>query len=306
MLKFFKKKSDVQKLIERVGLEDASFYYAGVVAEKLPNNAIFKQFLLEELDGASQGNAFAQEFARNSPIPESEYKGALRCSSPEVDGPNGPQQTLHRITLQLSHDRELMAKFRVMIVSNIIHNMRVGTPDNPAEPGSLERPQFIVGDESLPTAPKDDDEMYPLCIKIAQSLTKRLLNEQDIYWFVVEQYDRLLPEGENVQEILSNAYLFNIEHRGSRSESSYVGKPNPGVTFLDQKVMPPLEDEYGRETAQRLRATIYVIFCSGFEEDIRRLRIKYAVHYANNCSSAGHHNRVEEWDEVIAALEAGD
>ncbi len=133
MLKFLRKKSDVQKLIDRAGLEGASFHYAGIVAGKIPNHRILKQFLLEELDGASQGNEFAQEFARDSPIPAHEYKGALRCSFPEVDGPNGPQQTLHRITLQLSSNRDLMAKFRIMIVSNIAQRMRVGTPDTPSD-----------------------------------------------------------------------------------------------------------------------------------------------------------------------------
>lgn len=164
---------------------------------------------------------------------------------------------------------------------------------------------FVVGDESLPSAPRSDDGILALAMRVAQSLTKRLPTEQDTYWFVVEQYDRLISHGGKVGEILSGVPLFEIEHRGSRSETSYVGKPNPGVVFLDQKVMPPLEGEYGREVAQRIRATIYALFCDGFRAEITRLRIKYAIHYANNCSSAGHFNKADEWDSVISALEEG-
>lgn len=164
---------------------------------------------------------------------------------------------------------------------------------------------FAVGDETLPTAPKSEEEILALAMRIAQSLTDRLPTEQDVYWFVVEQYDRLISHGGKVVEILSTIPLYEVEHHGNRSETSYVGKPNPGVVFLDQKVTPPLEREYGEEVAQRIRATIYALFCDGFRAEVTRLRIKYAVHYANNCSSAGHFNKADEWDSVISTLEAG-
>lgn len=163
---------------------------------------------------------------------------------------------------------------------------------------------FVVGDESLPSAPKSEDALIALAMKVAQSLTKRLPTEQDVYWFVVEQYDRLISQGGKIGEILTAVPLFEIEHRGSRSETSYVGKPNPGIVFLDQRVTPPLEREYGKEVAQRVRAMIYALFCDGFRAEVTRLRIKYAAHYANNCSSAGHFNKADEWDNVISTLEA--
>jgi hypothetical protein len=176
-----------------------------------------------------------------------------------------------------------------------------GLDENGAPMSGGKKEGFVVGDESLPGSPKTDDEVVAMCVNIAKSLTKRLPTEQDIYWFVVEQYDRLIETpDEKVREILSNFPLFHIEHRGSRSETSYVGKPNPGVVFLDEKVMPPLETTFGAEAAQRMRATIYVLFCDGFKAEVTRLRIKYAVHYANNASFS----RAEEWDTAIAALES--
>lgn len=171
--------------------------------------------------------------------------------------------------------------------------------------GGGKKGEFVVGDESLPEPPKTNQEVVTMCLSISKSLTKRLSTEQDIYWFVVEQYDRLFDgPDEKVREILSNTPLFHIEHRGSRSETSYVGKPNPGVVFLDQKVMPALEATFGG-VAQRMRATIYVMFCDGFKGEISKLRIKYAAHYHNNCLSNGHFNKADEWSEVISALESG-
>ena len=152
MLGIFKSKSEVEKLIERIGLEKASLYYAEVVANKLPNQRVLKQFLLEELDAASQGNTYAREYARQSPIPEREYRGALGRSFPEVDGPNGPQQTLLRIALQLSGKPDLMVRFRLMIVSNIAQHMRVGTPDAPADLSSMEGIINLIQEIGAPQA----------------------------------------------------------------------------------------------------------------------------------------------------------
>ncbi len=36
---------------------------------------------------------------------------------------------------------------------------------------------------------------------------------------------------------------------------------------------------------------------------IKNLRVKYAVHYHNNCISSGSFNNAEKWGEVIDSLE---
>jgi hypothetical protein len=170
--------------------------------------------------------------------------------------------------------------------------------------GGGAKAKFVVGDESLPSAPRGE-AILELAFRIAQSLTKHLPTEQDVYWFVVEQYDRLTVNGGKAAATLAEVPLFEIEHRGRRSETSYVGRPNPGVVFLDEKVMPALEREYGHEVAQRIRTSIYAFFRKSFRAQITPLRIKYAVHYANNCSSEGHFNKMDEWDQVVSSLEAG-
>ncbi len=71
------------------------------VMSRIASEDVAYQFILEELDGASQGNAAAQAFARNSGIPASTYSGALGNSNSEIDGPEGPQQLLLALSMQL-------------------------------------------------------------------------------------------------------------------------------------------------------------------------------------------------------------
>lgn len=52
MFGWFSKKTEVQKLIDRVGMDQAVEHYAEIVSRRLPNVGVFRQFLLEELDAA--------------------------------------------------------------------------------------------------------------------------------------------------------------------------------------------------------------------------------------------------------------
>lgn len=66
------------------------------IEKKITSEAIVKQFILEELEGASQGNEKSKEFVKNSGFDEADYIGSMNTdqSFDEVDGGGGPQQTL--------------------------------------------------------------------------------------------------------------------------------------------------------------------------------------------------------------------
>ena len=98
---------------------------AMMVIDRIPNRQVAYQFLLEELDGARQGNDASQAAARRSGISPEEYIGALNRSRPEVDGPEGPQQLLMELSLQLADDRELMAKFRCDVGRTVQEHFRL-------------------------------------------------------------------------------------------------------------------------------------------------------------------------------------
>ena len=132
MFDFFRKqeKSEVQKLIEQDGLEQATQRFAEVISFQgeylLNNKERAYQFILEEIEAASLGNEEAIRFALDSGIPSSEYKDAMKRSRPEIDGKAGPQQFLSIITTQLSPDRDLMVKFRTKIVDKVMKHFNLG------------------------------------------------------------------------------------------------------------------------------------------------------------------------------------
>ncbi|MHC9013826.1 hypothetical protein [Stenotrophomonas maltophilia] len=131
MFGLFDKRTEVQKTIDSMGFDEASHHYAEMVASKIPTVSVMHQFYMEELDAASYSdNPLVQSFVEDSGVLEEDYKGALDRSNPAVDGPDGPQQLLVKICMQLSHDRDLMVRFRLQIVTNLVEQMEVDVPSS--------------------------------------------------------------------------------------------------------------------------------------------------------------------------------
>ncbi|MFC4930496.1 hypothetical protein [Massilia sp. GCM10023247] len=126
MFNFFRKKTELEQLIASDGIEHAASRFADIISRKLPNKEIAYQFILQELDGARQGNEASKWFANNSGIQLSEYRNALSKSVPEVDGAGGPQQVLLALSLQLANDQSVMAKFRCKVADNIMKKFELG------------------------------------------------------------------------------------------------------------------------------------------------------------------------------------
>lgn len=126
MFGLFKKKTQMEKLIAQDGVEHVTTRFAEIIARKLPTRALAYQFILEELDGASQGNDASRRFAEHSGIAPSIYRGALSNSNPLIDGPEGPQQLLLGLSMDLARDANLMAKFRCMVDDKIMQKFRLG------------------------------------------------------------------------------------------------------------------------------------------------------------------------------------
>ncbi|SDD49480.1 hypothetical protein [Belnapia rosea] len=162
---------------------------------------------------------------------------------------------------------------------------------------------FVVGGVQLERPPATEDEASALIAAVATRLTQKLTNEQDIYWFVIEQYDKMLGYGEEVTSRVDFPFsMFSLEYEGRRSETSYVGKPNPGTVYLDKEFTPPIEKHFGTKQAEHWRAVIFTAFCTRFEEQIKKLRIKYATHYHNNCIKTNSYRSADAWNDVISEL----
>lgn len=129
MFSFFKKKktkNKIQELIEQDGIEHATQRFADVISDMLKSKTIAHQFILEEIDAASQGSNKAIKFALDSGIFPSEYKNAMEKHCPEIVGKDGPQHFLLNISSQLNSDKDLMVEFRLKITDKIMKRFHVG------------------------------------------------------------------------------------------------------------------------------------------------------------------------------------
>lgn len=125
MFNIFHKKTQVEALIAADGIDHVADRFAEIIARKLTGRELAYQFILQELDGAHLGNAVSQVLAKNSGIHEVEYRDARGKSMPEIDGPEGPQQLLLSLSLQITN-RDLMAEFRCRIDDKIMRMFKLG------------------------------------------------------------------------------------------------------------------------------------------------------------------------------------
>lgn len=111
---------DLQSVINELGLDAVADHFADQLLQLIPDQRVFRQFILEELDAAQEGNKAAKEFVRSAGVPYAEYNNSLNRSFPEVDGPNGPQQMLLRIVMSLGADMDKLVALRIRIVQRIM------------------------------------------------------------------------------------------------------------------------------------------------------------------------------------------
>lgn len=95
------------------------------VSSMLETKELAYQFVLEEIEAASQGNQIAQKFATASGIPPEEYRGSMQNSCPEIDGPDGPQQYFIGL-LQQGVDMEMLIEVRTRVVENVMKKYSFG------------------------------------------------------------------------------------------------------------------------------------------------------------------------------------
>lgn len=114
----------IPKLIQKLGFDDATEFMADRIMECFKNNNMgrdhIRQFLREEADAASKGDAMARQFANSLFNDPNEYKGAMAENSPyPIDGPGGPKQMIILMFMQLKDNLPLMVKFRCAVVGEI-------------------------------------------------------------------------------------------------------------------------------------------------------------------------------------------
>ena len=113
--------------VKKDGAEYAGKRIAALVNEKISTKNLARQFVIEELDAARQGDLQAQNFAKGSGFDSSDYIGAMDKTSWV-----GDESELEHIQLFVRNfvyriqDKELMAKLLITIVDEIMKKWKLG------------------------------------------------------------------------------------------------------------------------------------------------------------------------------------
>ncbi|MEA2017438.1 MAG: hypothetical protein U9N59_03225 [Campylobacterota bacterium] len=111
---------------EKYGIDYTAEMFSEYLSEMISTEDIAIQFVLEELEAASQGSYAAKIFVESSGFDEDDYAGAMHNSFKEVDGEDGPQQEILNLCMMLYPNQELMTEFRIKTVDNIMKHWKLG------------------------------------------------------------------------------------------------------------------------------------------------------------------------------------
>ena len=100
---------------------------AQIINEKITSRSLAKQFVLEELDAAKNGNEDAKNFVKESGFNPSEYSGAMSKTRWEGDESELEHIQLYfRYFLMQIKDMELMVKLSTSTVNEIMKMYKLG------------------------------------------------------------------------------------------------------------------------------------------------------------------------------------
>ena len=146
------------------------------------------------------------------------------------------------------------------------------------------------------------DATAQLAAQLSDQLAGIRRTEEDVWRFLVEEFDYIVDCGEPAAGLLamSGFKMLEIEYEGRKSENSYVGKPNPGVVLLN-KASSVFASKFDEDIADMTIAYAFIMFTDNNQAMLTPLRIKYATHFHNNCVSQGSFQHADRWGDVLDA-----
>ena len=118
---------DFENQVRNDGYEYAGKRIADILNKKITSKDLAKQFVLEELDAARQGNDYAKNFVKNSGFKSVEYVGAINRTRWEGDESELEHlQLFLRSFLMKISDIDLMVKLSISVVDEIMQRWELG------------------------------------------------------------------------------------------------------------------------------------------------------------------------------------
>lgn len=118
--------NELIETINGLGIDKTAELLAEYLNQKIESEDVAIQFVLEEIEAASQGSELARQFAANSGFDEDDYKGAMYNSFEEVDGADGPRQEILNLCMMLYPNQQLMTELRIKTVDHIMRIWDLG------------------------------------------------------------------------------------------------------------------------------------------------------------------------------------
>ncbi len=100
-----------------------------LVENRIVDENLVEDFVLQEIKGASIGNEYSKLFAKNSGYMEKDYYDSLDNEDPRIDGAGGPQQFLNFFIspyLISAIGKDEMVKIRVCAIDKIMQKHYLG------------------------------------------------------------------------------------------------------------------------------------------------------------------------------------
>ena len=128
MFSFFnKKKVDDPALLDQIiedGVDYAAERFSSILMENfLTTRSLAYEFVMQELDGARQGNDFSIKFVENSGVAEYEYIDSLNHDTPELDK---AQAYMQMIASKLYPRMDIVVPLRIGMVECVMRRYDIG------------------------------------------------------------------------------------------------------------------------------------------------------------------------------------
>jgi len=117
---------EFENLVRNNGYENIGREIANILNKEIISKEVAKQFILEELDAASQGNDYARNFVRNSGFNNFEFEGTMYNTEWGTDNNIEHLQLLLRSFLMKINDIDLMVKLSISVIDNIMKEWKLG------------------------------------------------------------------------------------------------------------------------------------------------------------------------------------